>query len=71
MLYCRMPNVGEHLSWQFGYVWRLRGLNLEGVTSGVLFSYASSMFGEFYFSESKEPHETRTIKLSRKLSILQ
>ena len=33
-------------------------------------SYAS-IFGEFYFSEFKEPHETRVIKLSRKLSILQ
>ena len=29
------------------------------------------MFGEFYFGESKEPRETRVIKFSRKLSILQ
>ena len=69
--YCRMLNVGQHLSWRFGHVWRSRFLNLASVTSGVLFSYASIIFGEFYFSESKEPRETRVIKFSRKLSILQ
>ena len=36
--------------------------------SGVLFMYASIIFGKFYFDESKE---TRLIKFSRKLSILQ
>ena len=40
-------------------------------TFGVLFPYASIIFGEFYFGESKEPRETRVIKFSRKLSILQ
>ena len=64
--YCRMLNVCEHLSWRFEYVWHSRCLNLVNVTSGVLFSYASIIFGE-----SKEPHETRVIKLSWKLSILQ
>ena len=39
--------------------------------SGILFSYANIIFGEFYFSESKEPHETHLVKLSRKLSIVQ
>ena len=38
---------------------------------GVLFSYASILFGEFYFGESKESRETCVIKFSRKLSILQ
>ena len=61
----------EHLSWRFGYVRRSRFLNLASVTPGVLCSYASIIFGEFYFGESKEPHETRVIKFSRKLSILQ
>ena len=46
-------------------------LNLASVTSGVLFSYASIIFGEFYFGESKELRETLVIKFSRKLSILQ
>ena len=40
-------------------------------TSGVLLSFASIIFGEFYFGESVEPRETRVIKFSRKLSILQ
>ena len=69
--YCRMLNVGEHLSWWFGHVWRSRFLNLVSVTFGVLFPYASIIFGEFYFGESKEPRETRVIKFWRKLSILQ
>ena len=69
--YCRMLNVGEHLSWRFGYVWCSWCLNLASVTCGVLFSYARSIFGKFYFSESKEPRETCVIKLSRKLNILQ
>ena len=69
--YCRMLKVGEHLSWRFGYVISSRFLNLATVTSGVLFSYASIIFGEFYFGESKEARETRIIKFSRKLSILQ
>ena len=68
-IYCRMLNVREHLSWRFGYVWRSRFLNLVSVTSGVLFSYASIISGEFYFSECMEPCETRVIKFSRKLSI--
>ena len=38
---------------------------------GVLFPHASIVFVEFYFGESKEPSETRVIKFSRKLSILQ
>ena len=62
---------GEHLSWWFGFVWCLRYLNLASVTSGILFSYAIIIFGEFNFGESKDPHETRVIKFSRKLSILQ
>ena len=66
-----MLNVREHLSWRFGHVWRSRFLNLASVTFGILFSYASIIFGEFYFGESKEPCETRVIKFSRKLSILQ
>ena len=69
--YCRMLSVREHLSWQFGYVWRSRFLNLASVMSGILFSYASIVFGEFNFGESKEPRETRVIKFSWKLSILQ
>ena len=69
--YCRMLNVREHLSLRFGYVRRSRFLNLASVTSGVLFSYASCIFGESYFRKSKEPRETRVIKFSRKLSILQ
>ena len=70
-VYCRMLNVREHLSWRFGNVWRSRFLNLASVTFGVLFSYASIIFGKFYFGESKEPRETRVIKFARKLSILQ
>ena len=66
-----MLNVREYLSWRFGHVWRSRFLNLASVTFGVLFSYASIIFGEFYFGESKEPCETRVIKFLRKLSILQ
>ena len=66
-----MLNVCEHLSWRFGYIWCLRCLNLASVKSGLLFSYASIIFGEFYFGESKEPCETRVMKFSRKLSILQ
>ena len=31
----------------------------------------SIIFGEFYFRDSKAPHETRMIKLSQKLNILQ
>ena len=69
--YCRMLNVREHLSWRFGFARRSRYLNLASVTSGVLFSYESIIFGEFYIGESKEPRETRVIKFSRKLSILQ
>ena len=38
---------------------------------GVLFSYASIIFGQFYFGESMEPRKTRIIKFLRKLSILQ
>ena len=41
------------------------------VMSGTLFLYASIIFGEFYFDESKEPRETHVIKFSPKLSILQ
>ena len=66
--------IGAHivpLSWRFGYIWCLTCLNLVSVKSGVLFSYASFIFGEFYFGKSKEPCETRIIKFSRKLSILQ
>ena len=33
-------------------------------TSGVLFSHAIIIFHEFYFHNSKEPRETRVIKLS-------
>ena len=46
---------------------------MRSVTSGALFLYASIIiiFCEFYFGESKEPCETRVIKFSRKLSILQ
>ena len=66
-----MLNVREHLSWRIGFVWRWQYLNLASVTSGVLFSYASVTFGEFYFGESEEPRETHGIKFSRKLSILQ
>ena len=40
-------------------------------TSGVLFLYAGITFCKFYFSNSKEPLETRIIKLLRKLSLLQ
>ena len=69
--YCRMLNVGKHLSLGIGFVRRWGYLNLASVTSGVLFSYASIAFGEFYFGESEEPRETRGIKFSRKLSILQ
>ena len=64
--YCRMLNVRQHLSWRFGYFWRLQYLNLASTTSGVLFADAGTIVGKFYFSELKEPHE-----LSRKLSILQ
>ena len=38
---------------------------------GVLFSYASIIFGQFYFGEFMEPRKTRVIKFLRKLSILQ
>ena len=69
--YCRMLNVHQHLSWRFGYIWRSRFLTLASVTSGALFLYASIILGQFYLGESKEPHETRVIKFSRKLSILQ
>ena len=69
--YCRLLNVHEHLSWRFGYVWRSRCLNLASVTSGILILYARIISGKFYFSESKEPRETRVIKLLQKLSILQ
>ena len=55
--YCRMLNVREYLSWQFGFVRHSRYLNLANVTSGVVFSYASIIFGEFYFGKCKEPHE--------------
>ena len=64
-------NVREHLSWRFGFVWCSQYLNLASVTSGILFSYASIIFGEFYFGELKAPLETHVIKFSRKLSILQ
>ena len=37
---------------------------LASVTSGILFSYASIIFGEFYFGESKEHCETQVIKFS-------
>ena len=40
---------------------------MASVTSGVLFSYASIIFGEFYCSGSKEPCKTRIIKLSQKI----
>ena len=43
---------------------------MASVTSGVLFSYISIIFGKYYFSESKDPCKTRTIKFSQKLSIL-
>ena len=46
-------------------------INLASVTSGFLFLYASIIFGEFYFGEHKKPRETRVIKFSLKLSILQ
>ena len=49
----------------------MRCLNLANATSGVLFSYTSIIFDMFYFCESKEPRETRVIKLSQKFSILQ
>ena len=55
----------------FGFVWCLRYLNLASVTSGILFSYVIIIFDEFNFGESKEPRETRVIKFSQKLSILQ
>ena len=48
--YCRMLNVGEHLSWWAGYVWRSQCLNLVNVTSGVLFSCASIIFGEGFLA---------------------
>ena len=51
MKYCRMLNIGEHLSWRIGYVWRSQFLNFASVTSGVLFLYASIIFGDFYFGE--------------------
>ena len=50
--YCRMLNVREHLSWQFGYVRRSECFNFTSVTSGILFSYASIIFDEFYFHDS-------------------
>ena len=46
-------------------------LNLASVMFGVLFLYASIIFGQFYFGESMEPRKTRIIKFLRKLSILQ
>ena len=39
--------------------------------SGVLFSYASIIFLDFYFPDSKEPRETWVTKGSRKLRNLQ
>ena len=33
--------------------------NIVSVTFGVLFSYASIIFLEFYFRDSKEPRENR------------
>ena len=70
-MYCRMLNVHEHLSWRFGHVWCLQFLNLASVMFGILFSYASIIFGQFYFGESMEPRKTRIIKFFRKWSILQ
>ena len=34
---------------------------------GVLFSYVSIIFGDFYFGKSKEPRETCVIKFSQKI----
>ena len=48
-----MFNIRELLSWRFGFVWCSWYLNLASVTSGVLFSYTSTIYGEFYFGESK------------------
>ena len=39
--------------------------------SGILFSYASIIFHEFYFCDSKEPREAHMIKFLQKLRILQ
>ena len=58
-----MLNVCEHLSWRFGFS-DVR--SMASVTFGILFLYASIIFGK-----SKEPRETRVIKLSQKFSILQ
>ena len=69
--YYRMLNVREHLSLHFGYVCCSQCFNAASLMSGVLFSYASIRFREFYFCNSKEPRETHVIKLSQKLSILQ
>ena len=66
-IYCRLLNFGEHLSWQFGYVWSSRCLNSESITSGILFWYASIIFRGFDFHDSKEPRETRVIKALAKI----
>ena len=66
-----MLNVGEHLSSRFGYVWCSQCFNFTNVRSGVPFLHASTIFHKFHFRDSKEPRETRVIKLSQKLSILQ
>ena len=39
--------------------------------SGILFTYASTIFGELYFRDSEEPRKTHVIKLLQDLSILQ
>ena len=45
--------------------------NFTNVTSGVLFSYASIIFRNLYFRDSKEPCKTHIIKESQKLRNLQ
>ena len=46
-IYCRMLNVGEHLSWRFGHVWRSRCLNLA-VSRLFYFHNASIMIVQLY-----------------------
>ena len=61
-------NVLEHLSWRVGFVWRLWYLNLAVSRLAFYFRMQALYLAGFIFGESKE---TRVIKFSRKLSILQ
>ena len=49
----------------FGYLGRWRCLNLASVMSGVLFSYASIIFGECYLANLRSSEDSRNKALAK------